>query len=230
MLQALLIATAEPLSIQMVQDVFTRYQHQHVDTSTLPDDRFEALSAPHIPATITNVQIRETLEALELELETLGAPYRLIHNAQGYRLAVAPEYADWVRLLKNEPKPTKLSQSALETLSIIAYRQPVTRPEIEAIRGVSVDAMVTRLMDLELIRIVGKSNLLGKPFHYGTTDRFLEICGLNSLEGLPTADAISNTRLTHMIESSIYAQSSNDTEIPGTVQTSKLDLQQIVDS
>ena len=110
-------------------------------------------------------------------------------------MATAPQFSDYIRLLRAEPKPMKLTMATLETLSIIAYRQPVTRAEIESIRGVSVDSPVNRLLEIELIEVVGRAELPGRPIQYGTTEKFLEFSGIKDLEDLPTSDILTNVQI-----------------------------------
>jgi len=104
--------------------------------------------------------------------------------AGGYQLCTRPEYAQAVSRL-HQPRPVRLSRAALETLAIIAYRQPVTRPEIEAIRGVAVDGVVETLLQYELVRELGRRSTPGRPMTYGTTDKFLSQFGLFSVQELP---------------------------------------------
>jgi segregation and condensation protein B len=100
-----------------------------------------------------------------------------------------------VRILRDDPPPLKLSQSSLETLAIVAYRQPVTRTEIESIRGVSAEAGINKLLERELIYIVGRADLPGRPIQYGTTDQFLEFVGVKALDELPASDVLSNRQI-----------------------------------
>lgn len=108
--------------------------------------------------------------------------------AGGYRIATRPELADVLREFVRRRNATRMSRAALETLSVIAYRQPVTAPEIEAIRGVNPSAILRSLLERRMVRIVGRKKVVGKPFLYGTTPAFLEHFGLNSLDDLPALD------------------------------------------
>jgi segregation and condensation protein B len=152
-----------------------------------------------VPSLLTATQIRDAMEAIALELEEGGDVCRLVQGPAGFRLAVAPEYADWVRLLRDAPKPLRLSQAAMETLALIAYRQPVTRAEIEAVRGVAADSALNRLMELELVFVSGRAELPGRPIQYATTDKFLELCGVRSLEELPATDVVAPGQLNEWI-------------------------------
>jgi segregation and condensation protein B len=152
-----------------------------------------------VPTLLTATQIRDALEAIGQELVETGDVARLVQGPAGFRLAVAPEYADWVRVLRDAPKPLRLSQAGLETLALIAYRQPVTRAEIEAVRGVAVDSALNRLLELELAYVSGRAELPGRPIQYATTDKFLEFCGIRSLEELPATDVVAPGQLNEWI-------------------------------
>jgi segregation and condensation protein B len=144
-----------------------------------------------VPSLVTAAQIREAMDQLAEELKASNDIYLLIDGAQGYRLVTHPRFAKWIRIQRDEPPPVKLTQSALETMAVVAYRQPVTRSEIEAIRGVSAEAGLSKLMERELVYIVGRADLPGRPLQYGTTDKFLEFVGVKSLIELPASDVLS---------------------------------------
>lgn len=129
-------------------------------------------------------QIRRVLEELRKEYEDSGRGIRLLEVAGGYQLRTPPEVAASVKLLF-EAKPWRLTRATLETLAIVAYRQPVTRAEIEAIRGVDVDGVMGSLLVRKLVRVVGRKEAPGRPLLYGTTQRFLEVFGLSDLSSLP---------------------------------------------
>lgn len=119
-----------------------------------------------------------------------GYSFRIEEIAGGLQLLTRPQFARWIRRLEIAPSEVLLSQGMLETLSIIAYRQPVGRAEIEAIRGVSCDEVLRQLMQRDLVRIAGRLEDLGRPYLYGTTRKFLQVFGLQSLEYLPRAQKI----------------------------------------
>jgi segregation and condensation protein B len=130
---------------------------------------------------------REVVTALRLLGDTYereGRGLRVVYVAGGYQLRSAPEHGHWVRRLLGG-RPPRLSRAMLETLAIVAYRQPCTRPEIEAIRGVDADAVVATLLERRLIRIEGRKEAPGRPILYGTTKDFLEVFGLPDLQALP---------------------------------------------
>ncbi|MBQ7721884.1 MAG: SMC-Scp complex subunit ScpB [Kiritimatiellae bacterium] len=137
------------------------------------------------------VSVREVQSAIldiQQDLERLGLGVALEEVAGGYRFQTQAGCGRWVRALLKKDKPALLSRPSLETLAIIAYRQPVARSEIEGIRGVAVDHSVRQLMELHLVRIVGRSDLPGRPFLYGTTPLFLEHFGLKDLAELKEID------------------------------------------
>lgn len=213
-LLALLHSTNEPLSIKDIQGVITRY-HEQAD-QLLEEQEESGEGGPgadedgqevmrdlleQVPSLLTSAQIRDAMDAIANELRENEEVFRLQEGPNGYRLAITPRYADWVRLLRDEPRPQRLSPAAMETLAIVAYRQPVTRSEIEAIRGVSADSALNKLMERELVYVMGRAELPGRPLQYGTTDTFLEFCGLKSLEELPASDVLTPNQITEWIRS-----------------------------
>jgi len=136
-------------------------------------------------------EIRAAIDQIKADLENAKSGLRLGHVADGYRIQSDPSCGPWARHMLNMDKPHRLSRPALETLAIIAYRQPLTRAEIETIRGVNIDHIVRALMELELVRIVGRSEVPGRPMLYGTTKQFLEHFGLQNLETLPGIEQLA---------------------------------------
>ena len=136
----------------------------------------------------TTREVEQAVHGLEKELERSGCGFRLVCAGGAYRLQTAPTCGRYVRALLKLDRPNRLSRAALETLAIIAYRQPITKSEVEQIRGVAVDTIVKTLVDLQLVRLVGRSELPGHPFLYGTTPLFLEHFGLASLSELNAID------------------------------------------
>ena len=197
-LEALLLSTAEPITLKDVVKMFARYHEEMVEAAEVSkedegDDA--AADAEAVPSLVTQAQIRDALTVLIDEAEVADKAYRIVDGPNGYQLVTAPQFAEFVRLLRGEPRPIKLSPAALETLSIIAYRQPVTRAEMEAIRGVSVDSALNKLIGLELVHVTGRAELPGRPIQYGTTDKFLEFTGIKELDELPASDVLSNHQI-----------------------------------
>jgi len=133
---------------------------------------------------ITGKEARAAIDELNVEYRRTGRVFQIVEVAGGFQMAVLKEYAPWVRAFQKE-RPIKLSRAALETLSIIAYRQPLIRVEIENIRGVDSGGVLKTLMERRLIRIAGRSDGIGKPLLYATTDEFLRYFGLRTLADLP---------------------------------------------
>ncbi|MFI5381325.1 MAG: SMC-Scp complex subunit ScpB [Tepidisphaerales bacterium] len=134
--------------------------------------------------------LKKAIKELNQTYEATGRCFRVEQVAGGYQMLTLPEYGDWLtRLLKRE-SDSKLTRAALETLSIIAYKQPILRAEIEAIRGVACGETVRSLMEKHLVRIAGRAEEPGRPILYGTTKRFLEVFGLNSLKDLPGSEEL----------------------------------------
>lgn len=138
---------------------------------------------------VTESELREAVGELNADYSRTGRSFRIREIAGGFKFAVQKEFADRIRSFQNE-RPVKLSPSALETLSIIAYRQPVTRAGIEEVRGVDSGGVLKTLLERRLVRIAGRSDGLGKPLLYGTTDVFLEHFGLVSLRELPRLEEL----------------------------------------
>ncbi len=136
---------------------------------------------------------RTLIQRLNAEYDQAGRAFRVEEVAGGYQLLTRRKFSGWLRRLAHVPGEARLSPPALETLAVIAYRQPVLRADIEAIRGVNCGEILRQLMERDLVRISGRSEELGRPFFYATTRRFLYLFGLHSLEDLPRAEVIRNS-------------------------------------
>jgi segregation and condensation protein B len=195
-LEALLLSTAEPITLKDLVRIFARH---HLELSQVlddaKDDKDEEAEPVEVTSLVTQAQIRDTLIELTDEAEVQDKAYRVVEGPNGYQIVTAPQFAEFVRLLRGEPRPMKLSPAALETMSIIAYRQPVTRAEMEAIRGVSVDSALNKLIELELALVTGRAELPGRPIQYGTTEKFLEFTGIKELDELPASDVLTNHQI-----------------------------------
>ena len=166
-----------------------------------------------VPALVPTAEIREAMDALSLELQAAASEIVLVEGHNGWRLVTHPRFARWVRLLRNEPPPVKLSPSSLETLAVVAYRQPVTRAEIEQIRGVSADAGLAKLMERDLVYIVGRADLPGRPIQYGTTEAFLEFTGIKSIDELPSSDVLSPRQIDAWLQTSADPRAASDADM-----------------
>ncbi len=145
-------------------------------------------------------EARKLIEQLNLAYDRVGSPFRVERVATGYQLLTRPEYAYWLGKLHQRQAALKLSPPALETLTILAYRQPMTRADLETLRGVQCTEILKMLMDRGLVRIAGEDNTLGRPFLYETTRKFLETYGLRSLDDLPDAGQLRRKRETPAAE------------------------------
>jgi segregation and condensation protein B len=169
--EALIFSSERPLTIKQLKDIINEEKE----------------------ASGVSVDIKKLETAVQELIEQYSGDeysYRLMEIAGGYRFATKKEYAVWLAKLNKEKLKRKLSQSALETLAIIAYNQPITRSEIEAIRGVNVDYIIGALLEKDLITIKGRAETLGRPMLYGTTNTFLEYIGIASINDLPPLKAI----------------------------------------
>jgi segregation and condensation protein B len=135
---------------------------------------------------IPEPEIKQFLEELMAEYEGKNSGLQIAEIASGYQMVTNPVYAPWIRKFKNTATSNKLSMPALETLAIIAYNQPITKAEIEQIRGVNSDGVIKTLLDRRLIKIMGRREVPGKPLLYSTTREFLQYFGLKDLADLPT--------------------------------------------
>jgi segregation and condensation protein B len=168
LVEALIFAAQEPLSINQIRTIY-----QGDDTRNNGSKQIE-------PETI-----RQSVIDLNLEYERSDRPYRIVQIAGGYQFATLSDYAEWLGKLYKEQGRRKLSQSGVETLSIVAYKQPVTKAEIEKIRGVNCDYVLKTLLEKELLTVTGRAESVGRPLLYGTTKEFLKHFGLNDITDLP---------------------------------------------
>ena len=175
---SLLFASQDPLTATELREAVRSVEPEEGENREVMD----------IYRTCTNKEVEQALHGLEKALEVGGCGFRLVCAAGTYRLQTVPTCGRYVRAMLKLDRPNRLGRASLETLAIIAYRQPITRAEIEEIRGVDISANIKTLTDLQLIRLVGKSELPGHPFLYGTTPLFLEHFGLANLEALNEID------------------------------------------
>ena len=134
--------------------------------------------------------VHDHIKALNDRYEQQGATFRIEKVANGYHMLTLPQFSTWLRKLKQTKQDSRLSQAALETLAVVAYKQPVVRANIEAVRGVASGEMLNRLRELGLLKIVGRAEDVGRPMLYGTTKRFLEVFGLPDLKDLPEVEEL----------------------------------------
>lgn len=145
---------------------------------------------PNEFAKIRDADVAAALEQLKIEYIQQERAFQLVEKADGWQLVTDPTYGAWVRQLFPGPKPARLSAPALETLAIIAYRQPITRADVEAVRGVTIDGVLQTLMERGLVKISGRAEIPGRPLLYETTQFFLEHFGLRNLDELPNVEEL----------------------------------------
>jgi len=133
-------------------------------------------------------EVKAHIEALNERYERTGASFRVESIATGDQMLTLPAYNHWLSRLHKARSDSRLSGAAMETLAVVAYKQPVLRADVESIRGVAVGDMLVRLRDANLVRIVGRAEEIGRPLLYGTTAKFLDVFGLRSLDDLPKLD------------------------------------------
>ena len=181
--EALLFASQKPLTLKEI-----------TANLSLAADYFEEGPEAEL-AKVKESEIVESLHALQREYSDLSRAFHLVEQVSGWVLASRLEYQVWVRLLFPEMRPTRLSAPALETLAIIAYRQPITKADVEAIRGVTVDGVLQKLLDAGLVKITGRAEIPGRPLLYITTQHFMEHFGLKNLDELPNASELREVTL-----------------------------------
>jgi segregation and condensation protein B len=179
-LEAILFSAQKPLSLKELRDVFAGApEHAEGDATVRGLKK------------VKEDQLTAALEDLAREHEAANRTFRLVCVAGSWQFVTQPEYAPWLKaLVGHRARPPRLSQPALETLAIIAYRQPLTRAEIEQVRGVAVDGVMQTLVERGLVEQRGRAEVIGRPMTYGTTAVFLEYFGLRALEDLPAADEL----------------------------------------
>ncbi len=165
--EALIFASDEPLTLKQVVEILSMAD---------PGERAMKVSAD---------QVRSFVDELNGEYERGGRAFRIVNVAGGYQFATRPQFGIWLGRMMKEKAKRRLSVSALESLAVIAYKQPVTKPELEAIRGVNADYVLRTLLERNLVAIVGRAATPGRPLLYGTTKEFLKHFGLNELSELP---------------------------------------------
>lgn len=143
--------------------------------------------------------VRARVDELNRRYAEAGASFRVEEIAKGFQLLTLPVYNRWIAKLHQSRADSRLSQAALETLAIVAYKQPALRADIESVRGVAVGDVLNRLREMNLVRIVGRAEEIGRPLLYGTTTRFLEVFGLSSLNDLPKLDPDQPDRVPALI-------------------------------
>jgi len=190
-IEAILFAAEKPLSLKDFETIFQHHSLIHLE--------------------ITKTQIEDCLKSIENKYQNPEYPIMLKIVNGGYQLFTKPDYYEIVRIATLHKEKKKLSKTALETLSIIAYKQPITKPEIEHIRGVNSDYAIQKLLELQLIEIAGRSDLPGKPLLYRTSEIFFEYFKISSLTDLPKLNEINDNE---EIQTETFKNTILNSEIP----------------
>ena len=186
-LESLLFSAQKPMSVKELRDLLT--------SAATTEDADEA--AKPFKKTKDD-DVTAALEELAREHEAAARSYRLVCVAGAWQFVTQPEFSPWLKALVGvKARPSRLSQAALETLAIIAYRQPVTRAEVEQVRGVNVDGTMQTILERGLVEQSGRAEVVGRPALYSTTPLFLEYFGLRGLEDLPAADELRRIPIEH---------------------------------
>jgi len=176
-LEALLFSAQKPLAIREM-------------AAALKAAGAEDELTPNEFGSVRDAEIAAALQQLKIEYLEQQRAFQLIEKADGWQLATDPGYGRWVRQLFPGPKPARLSAPGLETLAIIAYRQPITRADVEVVRGVTIDGVLQTLMERGLVKISGRAEIPGRPLLYETTQLFLDHFGLRNLDELPNVEEL----------------------------------------
>ena len=220
--EALLIASDQPVAAEEIarlvrarvaeaEDARSRDIEDGKEVAELPD-WLMALAAT------SSEQVVEAIGALNRSYEESKRAFTLLERPKGWKLYTRVEFGDFVRQLFPGRKPERLSGPAMETLAIIAYRQPITKAAIEAVRGVSCDGMIQKLLDRDLIRIGGRAELPGRPLLYETTEQFFEHFGIRSIDDLPNASELRKVKLPEPDESAPVAEPEKQLALSATGQ------------
>lgn len=207
--EALLFASPDPLSTRaltkLIQETAQRLLDDAAEAEPPPA---AAVSDPTLQAlvNVTEEDIERSIDALNAHYDETCRAFELRERAAGWKHFSRGDLGDWVAALFPGKRPARLSAPALETLAIIAYRQPVTKAAMEAVRGVAVDGVLNKLLDRNLVRIAGRADLPGRPLLYETTDAFLDHFGIKHVDELPNSAELRNQPLPDGIEDSALAE------------------------
>lgn len=168
-IESLLFVSSEPLTLKQIRDVLNDAEEKSV---------------------------KQWIKELQEEFENSPRAVQLVEISHGYRLMTKPQFAEWIQKLVVAKQNLKLTKAGIETLAVIAYRQPLVRAEIEVIRGVDCGGVIQTLMERKLIKVVGRKEVVGRPLLYGTTPEFLDQFGLKNLNDLPTLDELTLSAVT----------------------------------
>ncbi len=200
-IEALIFSSEETVTSDMLYNILITNDKFHKSKNNPPkqfdNDDFD--NSDYSPQNITPSYFEELIEEINIELIETKRPFSIVKFAGGYQYSTRNEYGELINQFVKSKTKRRLSQATLEALAIIAYKQPISKPEIESIRGVNSNEIVNSLIDKNLIKIAGRSESLGKPLLYATTQEFLRTFGLNGLQDLPKL-----TELEELAESSAF--------------------------
>jgi segregation and condensation protein B len=205
-IEALLFAAHKPLTAKEI-------------TETLRGAGVEDDFAPNEFANVKSAEVAAAIEQLKVEYIQNEHGFQLVEKAEGFQLTSDPKYARWVRGLFPAAKPARLTSPALETLAIIAYRQPITRADVEAVRGVTIDSVLQTLMERGLVKISGRAEIPGRPLLYETTEFFLDHFGLRNLDELPNVEELRTRHLPVGPRPAPAAETPTQAELPASPET-----------
>jgi segregation and condensation protein B len=197
--ESLLIASQEPLAAEEIARLIRARVAEAEDVRVRETE--DGVAAPALPDWLTSLaatsaeEVSGAIGQLNSSYAASERAFTILERPKGWKLYTRMEFGDFVRQLFPGRKPERLSGPAMETLAIIAYRQPITKAAIEAVRGVSCDGMLQKLLDRDLIRIGGRAELPGRPLLYETTDLFFEHFGIRSIDDLPNATELRKVKL-----------------------------------
>ncbi len=230
-LESLLVASQEPLSSEELarlvrarcaeaEDVFQREKDESKDPEAIPTWLQDL-------AKTSSEDTTQAIEELNAHYSETSRAFTILERPQGWKIYTRTDFSEFVRHLFPGRKPERLSGPAMETLAIVAYRQPITKAAIEAVRGVSCDGMLQKLLDRDLVRIGGRAELPGRPLLYLTTELFFEHFGINSIDDLPNASELRRVALPEPTEETPsnpesekqMALAATQTETPSAGQT-----------
>ncbi len=203
-IESLIFASEEPVSLDLIFTAIKEIDGDDID--------------------ISKDEIENVVDEINVKYTSSDFPYNIVKVANGFSFATKPEYGKYVGFLSTERSKRRLSQAAIETLAIIAYKQPITKPELEAIRGVNSDYIITTLLEKNLITIKGRAETIGRPLLYGTTEEFLKYFGLYQITDLPKPREIEEIMkdedfieqkqkiMMNLVEEDLEKEEQNDTE------------------
>jgi segregation and condensation protein B len=197
--EALLLASQNPLTSDEIARLVRARVAEAEDVKVRETE--EGKAAPDLPdwlsalAATTSDEVSAAISGLNQAYQEGGRAFTVLERPKGWKLYTRVEFGDFVRQLFPGRKPERMSGPAMETLAIIAYRQPITKAAIEAVRGVACDGMIQKLLDRDLVRIGGRAELPGRPLLYETTDLFFEHFGIRSIDDLPNASELRKVKL-----------------------------------